>query len=73
MCAKNPASVGLVNIQDFIADAKCFEKLRELRWPEVVRCAFCGSEHIIKYGRDETQGPGSGGLQDGKPRNRRVL
>jgi transposase-like protein len=55
VCANNPASMGLVNIQDFIDDAKCYQNVRELRWPEGVRCAFCGSEHIIKYGRDETQ------------------
>jgi len=53
--AKNTANVGLVNIQDLIDDASCYRKVRELRWPEGVRCPFCGGEHTIKHGCDETQ------------------
>jgi transposase-like protein len=53
--AKNTASVGLVNIQDLVDDASGYRKVRELRWAEGVRCPFCGGEHIIKHGCDETQ------------------
>jgi transposase-like protein len=49
------ASAGLVKIQDLIDNAKCFEVVRELRWPEGVRCPHCGGQHVIKFGRDETQ------------------
>jgi transposase-like protein len=55
MQIEQSASAGLVKIQDLIDDAKCFEVVRELRWPESVRCPHCDGEHVIKFGRDETQ------------------
>jgi transposase-like protein len=45
----------MLNIQNLIDDAKCFEAVRALRWPEGVRCVHCGSEAIGKQGRDTTQ------------------
>ena len=33
MQIEQSASAGLVKIQDLIDDAKCFEVVRELRWP----------------------------------------
>lgn len=48
-------SGGIVNLQDLIADANCYQKVRELRWPEGVRCPFCGGEHLLKQGFDSTQ------------------
>ena len=45
----------MLNIQNLIDDAKCYETVRELRWPEGVRCAHCGSAHLTKQGRDTTQ------------------
>ena len=50
---EKPAS--LLNIKSIIDNAKCFETVREMRWPEGVTCPRCGSSEIIKYGRDETQ------------------
>lgn len=47
--------MGMINIQILIDDAKCFEMVRQMRWPEGVRCAECGSEQVTKNGRDETQ------------------
>ena len=47
----------MLNIQNLIDDAKCYETVRELRWPEGIRCAHCDSEHITKQGRDTTQPP----------------
>jgi hypothetical protein len=32
----------LVNLQFLVDDAKCFDTVRRLRWPEGVRCAQCG-------------------------------
>jgi len=52
MQIEQSASAGRVKIQDLIDDAKCFEVVRELRWPEGVRCPHCGGEHVIKFGRD---------------------
>jgi len=45
----------MVNIRDLIDDAKCFETVRTLRWPEGISCPHCGSVAIIKDGKDDTQ------------------
>jgi transposase-like protein len=45
----------MLNIQNLIDDAKCFETVRELRWPDGVRCVHCGSTAVTKQGRDPTQ------------------
>jgi transposase-like protein len=45
----------MVNIRDLIDDAKCFETVRVMRWPDGVTCAHCSSDRVIKNGRDETQ------------------
>ena len=45
----------ILNIRAIIDDAKCFQTVRELRWPEGVRCAHCDSDTVVKHGRDETQ------------------
>jgi len=44
-----------VKIQRLVSDEQCYETVRELRWPEGVRCYECNSEDVIKRGRDETQ------------------
>jgi transposase-like protein len=45
----------MLNIQKLIDDAKCYETVRERRWPEGIRCAHCDSEQITQQGRDTTQ------------------
>jgi transposase-like protein len=45
----------MVNIQARIDDAKCFQTVRSMRWPEGVRCPECGSAEVTKDGRDDTQ------------------
>jgi transposase-like protein len=45
----------MVNIQALIDDAKCFETVRAMRWPDGVRCPECGCAEVTKGGRDETQ------------------
>jgi transposase-like protein len=45
----------MVNIQDLIDDAKCYETVRTMRWPEKVSCPHCSSTAVIKDGRDDTQ------------------
>src|ERR671926_381578 len=49
-----PAS-DLVNLSGLMDDAKCFALVRQHRWPESVRCPGCGSETVIRDGRDDTQ------------------
>jgi transposase-like protein len=45
----------MVNIQALIDDAKCFETVRALRWPDGVLCPECGSAEVAKDGHDDTQ------------------
>src|SRR5919112_3182038 len=45
----------MVNIQALIDDAKCFETVRAMRWPDGVRCTECGSSDVVKDGHDDTQ------------------
>jgi transposase len=45
----------MVNIQDLIDDAKCFETVRTMRWPDGISCPHCSSDSVIKNGRDDTQ------------------
>ena len=45
----------MVNIRDLIDDAKCFQTVRQMRWPNQVACPHCSSESVIKDGRDDSQ------------------
>jgi transposase-like protein len=45
----------LVNLSSLIDDAKCFELVRQHRWPEGVRCPHCGEARVARDGRDATQ------------------
>ncbi len=45
----------LVNIQTLIDDAKCYEVVRQLRWPTGVRCPTCGATDIVKRGHHTHQ------------------
>src|ERR687885_2223511 len=45
----------LVNLSSLIDDARCFELVRQHRWPEGVRCPRCGEARVARDGRDDTQ------------------
>ena len=45
----------MVTIRDLIDDAKCFQTVRDMRWPDLVTCPHCSSESVIRDGRDDTQ------------------
>jgi len=45
----------MVNIRDLIDDAKCFQIVRDMRWPDLVTCPHCSSESVVRDGRDDTQ------------------
>ena len=45
----------LVNLTSLIDDAKCYEMVRQHRWPDGVRCPSCGERGRGKHGRDDTQ------------------
>jgi transposase-like protein len=40
----------MLNIQQLIDDAKCFAVIREMRWPNGVRCPKCGASAVNKRG-----------------------
>ena len=44
-----------VNIKNLIDDAQCYQTVRELRWPDGVKCPSCESQHVIKRGFDDTE------------------
>lgn len=45
----------MINIQNLLDDSKCYETVRELRWPGGVECPHCHSNAITKQGFDQTQ------------------
>ena len=45
----------MLKIDNLIDDAKCYESVRQMRWPEGVKCVWCDSQAVIKRGRDERQ------------------
>jgi len=47
--------MAIVNIKALVSDASCYEKIRELRWPNGVCCPRCDSTAVIKRGKDDKQ------------------
>ena len=45
----------LVNLPSLIDDARCYELVRQHRWPEGVRCPRCESAAVARHGRDDAQ------------------
>ena len=45
----------LVNLPSLIDDARCFELVRQHRWPGGVRCQRCDGAKIARDGRDDAQ------------------
>jgi transposase-like protein len=45
----------MINIQHLVDAGKCYATVRELRWPDGVKCPHCGSAEISKRGHDERQ------------------
>jgi transposase-like protein len=49
------SSPTLVNLSSLIDDAKCYELVRQHRWPDGVRCPRCTGAKVARDGRDEAQ------------------
>ena len=49
------AAPDLVNLAAPIDDAKRFALVRRHRWPGGVRCPGCGSDAVVRHGRDDTR------------------
>jgi len=45
----------MIKIQEVVDDAKCYEQVRALRWPERVTCPYCGGHKIKKRGYHSNQ------------------
>jgi transposase-like protein len=45
----------VVNLSGLLDEAKCFELVRQHRWPDGVRCPDCDSAVIIRNGHDDGQ------------------
>jgi len=45
----------LINLQSLVDEAKCFDMVRRLRWPEGVRCPVCESDKVARHGHDDRQ------------------
>src|SRR6266568_5550073 len=44
-----------VNIKNLIDDGQCYQTVRELRWPDGIKCPSCASTQVIKRGFDDTE------------------
>jgi transposase-like protein len=53
--ARDPRRTLVINLPDLIDDARCFQTVRDLRWPDGISCPHCSSTQVIKDGRDDTQ------------------
>jgi transposase-like protein len=45
----------LVNLSSPIDDARCYELVRQHRWPDGVRCPRCEGAEVARDGRDDSQ------------------
>jgi transposase-like protein len=45
----------MITITNLIDNAKCYEMVRQYRWPDGVCCPHCESKEIAKRGKDDTQ------------------
>ena len=45
----------MVNLSGLLDEARCFELVRQHRWPDGVRCPECDSAAVIRSGHDEAQ------------------
>ncbi len=44
-----------VHIQNLIDDVKCYQTVRDLRWPDGVDGPSCESKEVVKRGFDDTE------------------
>lgn len=49
------ATPELINLASLIDDDKCYQLIRQHRWPDGVRCPGCAGQSVNRDGHDETQ------------------
>ena len=45
----------MISLQKLLDNEKCYEALRQARWPDGVRCPHCDAATLTRQGRDQTQ------------------
>lgn len=45
----------MITLTHLIDNGKCYELIRQHRWPDGICCTHCGSDNIVKRGKDDTQ------------------
>ena len=45
----------MLKIDNLIDDAKCYESVRQMRWPDGVRCVWCKSDDVKRRGMHQRQ------------------
>src|SRR5262249_55662054 len=45
----------MLRIDNLIDDAKCYESVRQIRWPQGVRCVWCQSDRVGRRGVHQRQ------------------
>ena len=45
----------MLNIQSLIDDGKCFQTVRQMRWPDGITCPHCTPLQVTRQGYDEIQ------------------
>ena len=45
----------MLKFHDLLDNTKCYEQVRNLRWPDGVSCPHCASTDITRQGKDDTQ------------------
>ena len=44
-----------MKLYDLLDNDKCYERIRQIRWPDGVTCPRCTSDNITRQGKDESQ------------------
>ena len=44
-----------IKIHQLIDDARCYEAVRDLRWPGKIFCPHCNADNVIKRGKKDTE------------------
>ena len=44
-----------MKLYDLLDNAKCYEQIRQIRWPDGIKCPRCGSTDITRQGKDDSQ------------------
>jgi hypothetical protein len=50
------AMVDLITLTNLLDEAKCYEVIRQLRWPDGIVCLHCSGIGVVRNGHDDRQG-----------------